>query len=196
MKTRTFIFAAILLLGACFLVAPLALFSADAPKPAAPPAPPKPTNVVVRATFRVLGEAGRDPFLPVGYKKPAPLPPGQKPVEQRPRVEINLTLSSVIWLPPDNISAVVEGSPVKLRAGNSYDYDPATKTTIIDPGTRATIKYKVLRITESSITIQYDEEEGVPKEKEFQKKTSDLNIYTRDPDDPKTSLDTLSKEKE
>ncbi len=151
-----------------WLLVPQAI-SADATPPSKQPAAPPSlslTNAIPRGVFHPI--EGRDPFLRVGYKKPVPDKDGKIAAKEPPKVEVELSIGSIIWLPPNNVVLLSNGQAIKVR-DDPYDYT--------DDKTKTTIKYKVKNITENSVEISWDD-----KTKTFLKKES-------------TSLEDLNDEK-
>ena len=102
---------------------------------------------------------GRDPFSPIGYKKP--LPKGALVVE-KPEVDIKLNLTGVSVFGTE-ISATLSNGQI-IEQGQTYKY-----TT---PDGKTTVDYKVLNISEDGVTILYND-----KQKKIELKGSDLNLF-------------------
>lgn len=146
---------AVLLCG-CGMAGALVFGQTPAASPPSQGASGTTTNDIPSSVFHALAPDDRDPFCPVGYKKPRPEDP-LKPPPPPPPPEPKLTVKAIIGK-----SALIEGTPSELEEGQTYTYRQG----------EASIEYKVLKITDESVVIEYD-----GKQKEFKLKLLDIEKY-------------------
>jgi hypothetical protein len=124
-------------------------FAEEASKNATPPQPQTSslqspyTNSPPSSVFHEM--EGRDPFVPVGYKKPKPMD-----LSQDVKVEISLS----------GISSSSDGSPVAITKDGLYLEIGGTYTYRTKDG-KGVVSYKVTNITEDGVTISYSDKEEV-----------------------------------
>jgi hypothetical protein len=121
------------------------------------------TNAIPQSVFRPLGQDERDPFYPIGYKRPPPddgsgkvKPPEVKPTEVKLKVKY-------IFGKTVGIEGATKESPEELEEGKVYTYRDAI----------GSVEYKVVRVSEDAIVIEYD-----GKQKEF--KMFDVNTQEKE----------------
>lgn len=120
------------------------------------------TNAVPVAVFKVMDPfTARDPFCPIGYQKPRPLPPEKEREKKIAEVEIKLNLKGIMLMTGGESLATLNSGEV-LAVGEMHTYkDPAFKDAVIE--------YKVLQITEDSVVVSYNG-------KEFTSRLAELDL--------------------
>jgi hypothetical protein len=104
------------------------------------------TNAIPRASFNIV--EGRDPFSPIGYKKPLPRPQGA-PVEQPKVIDFKLKITGISNLGSESVATLDTGEIIEL--GSSYK--------LKSKDGNASVEYKVLSITENAVVVLYDGKE-------------------------------------
>jgi hypothetical protein len=159
--------AARLIGGPVLLAVGLCLFSYaeeakdSSKKDAAAPTASPYTNSVPVSVFHEM--EGRDPFLPVGYKKPKPMDPGQN-------IDVDLVISGTSFS-EDGAPLATTKDGLFLEVGGTYTYRAKDG--------KASVTYKVLSISDDGVVISYND-----KEKTFKLESSDLEKFKEKEESP------------
>ncbi len=144
MKTR--LTCGMFLLGASVFAGAVAAQTTDAEPshPAAVITSPF-TNAIPRSVFR--DTEVRDPFCPVGYKKPVPLQPGDEP--PKPTVNFKLEVTGISEMGNQSVATLQTGEIIE--PGETYPFK--------DGEGRVVAEYKILRITGDKVVALFDGKE-------------------------------------
>ncbi len=124
------------------------------------------TNAIPQSVFR--DTEMRDPFSPVGYKKPVLTKEGGAE-EARPAVEFKLVITGISMMGDQTVATLQNGQIIE--PGEIYQFT--------DKDGKTSVPYKVLRILEDRVVALFEE-----KEYEFKLKGSSLDDFIEKEEKP------------